>query len=41
LDRVVSEALIPERARTRPAREQQEAMAAMRAEWDQVKAAWK
>jgi hypothetical protein len=41
LDRVVSEALIPERARTRPAREQPEAMAAMRAEWDQVKAAWK
>jgi len=41
LDRVVSEALIPERARTRPAREQQDAMAAMRAEWDQVKAAWK
>ena len=34
LDRVVSDALIPERARTRPAREQQEAMAAMRAEWD-------
>jgi len=41
LDRVVSDALIPERARTRPAREQQEAMAAMRAEWEQVKTAWK
>ena len=41
LDRVVSEALIPERARTRPAREQQEALAAMRTEWDQVKATWK
>ena len=41
LDRVVSEALIPERARTRQAREQQEASAAMHAEWDQVKSAWK
>ena len=39
LDRVVTEALIPERARTRPARE--EAIAAMRDEWDQVKSAWK
>ena len=41
LDRVVSDALIPERARTRPAREQQDAAAAMRMEWDGVKNAWK
>jgi hypothetical protein len=41
LDRVVIEALIPERARTRPQREQQEATAAMRVEWDAVKSAWK
>ena len=41
LDRVVSEALIPERARSRPAREQEEAAAAMRDEWAAVKGAWK
>ena len=41
LDRVVHEALIPERARSRPAREQQEAAAAMREEWEAVKGAWK
>jgi hypothetical protein len=40
LDRLVGDALIPERARTRPVREQQEAVAAMRAEWDAVKSAW-
>ena len=41
LDRVVSEALIPERARTRPPREQQEAAMAMRAEWEKAKTDWK
>jgi hypothetical protein len=41
LDRVVSDALIPERARTRPQREQQEAAATMRAEWEKAKADWK
>jgi hypothetical protein len=41
LDHVVSEALIPERARARGSRDQQEAAAAMRAEWEQVKANWK
>jgi hypothetical protein len=41
LDRVVADALIPERARQRPQREQAEAAAAMRAEWEKVKADWK
>jgi hypothetical protein len=41
LDRVVTEALIPERSRTRPAREQADAAAALRTEWDGVKSAWK
>ena len=41
LDRLVTEALIPERSRVRPVREQPEAAAAARAEWDQVKANWK
>ena len=41
LDRVVSDALIPERARTRPAGEQQDAAAAMRGEWVMVKDDWK
>jgi len=41
LDRLVSTALIPERARLRPVREQADAAAALRAEWEQVKAAWK
>jgi hypothetical protein len=40
LDRLVTEALIAERARTRPARDQQDA-AALRAEWEGVKDAWK
>lgn len=40
LDRLVTQ-LIPERARLRPAREQQEAMTALRVEWDLVKAQWK
>jgi hypothetical protein len=41
LDRVVSEAIIPERARSRPAREQQDAATAMRDEWAAVKNSWK
>ena len=41
LDRLVAQALIPERAYLRPAREQQEAMAMLRAEWDLVKEQWK
>ena len=41
LDRLVTQVLIPERARTRPAREQQEALTALRAEWDSVKEQWK
>ncbi len=39
--RLVGDALIPERARTRPAREQLEAAASLRAEWDLVKQNWK
>jgi hypothetical protein len=41
LDRLVTQALIPERARTRPAREQQDATAAFQADWDLVKQQWK
>jgi hypothetical protein len=41
LDKLVLEVIIPERARTRPPREQQAAMAALRAEWDQIKQQWK
>jgi hypothetical protein len=41
LDRLVMQALIPERARARPAREQPESLAALRAEWDLVKQQWK
>jgi hypothetical protein len=40
LDRLVTQALIPERARGRPAREQQETTTALRAEWDALKAQW-
>lgn len=40
LDRLVTQALIPERVRGRPAREQQETTAALRAEWDALKAQW-
>ena len=39
LDRFVNEALIPERARNRPPREQQEAV--FRAEWQAIKDDWK
>jgi hypothetical protein len=41
LDRLVSQALIPERARARPAREQADAAKALAAEWDLVKEQWK
>jgi hypothetical protein len=41
LDRLVVQALIPERVRTRPVREQPEQLAALRAEWDLVKQQWK
>jgi hypothetical protein len=41
LDRVVMEALIPERARLRPVREQPDVAGAMRAEWEKVKGDWK
>jgi hypothetical protein len=41
LDRLVTQALIPERVRTRPTREQPESLAALRAEWDLVKQQWK
>lgn len=41
VDRLMTQALIPERARTRPAREQQDAASALRTEWDLVKQQWK
>jgi hypothetical protein len=41
LDRLVTQALIPERARTVVARDPQEAMLALRTEWDMVKQQWK
>jgi hypothetical protein len=41
IDRLVVEALIPERARTRPSPEQTEATAAFRSEWDLIKQNWK
>ena len=41
LDRFVTQVLIPERARLRPPREQSDALAALRAEWDAVKSQWK
>lgn len=40
LDRLVTQALIPERVRPRPAREQADATAALRAEWDRLKQDW-
>ena len=39
LDRLVNEALIPERARTRPARE--DPAVALRVEWERIKEVWK
>jgi len=41
LDKLVVDVIIPERARMRPPREQQAAVAALRAEWDLVKQQWK
>lgn len=41
LDRLVTQALIAERARMRPAREQQDAVTSLRAEWDSIKSQWK
>jgi hypothetical protein len=41
LDRLVTQALIPERARERSPREVQEAQTALLAEWDTVKSQWK
>lgn len=41
LDRLVTDALIPERSRARPGREPEQVAAALRAEWDLVKAQWK
>jgi hypothetical protein len=41
LDKLVVDAIIPERARTRPSREQEAAAAALRAEWDLIKQQWK
>jgi hypothetical protein len=41
LDRLVTQALITERARLRPTRDQQDATAALRAEWELLKSQWK
>lgn len=41
IDRLVTEALIPERARSRPAREQADAVESLRTEWNLVKEQWK
>lgn len=41
LDRLVSQALIPERSRVMAVRDPQEAVTALRAEWDLVKQQWK
>jgi len=41
LDRLVTQALIPERSRTLVAREPQEAVAALTTEWELVKSQWK
>jgi hypothetical protein len=41
LDRLVAEALIPERVRSRSGRDQQDAAAALRSEWEAVKQNWK
>jgi hypothetical protein len=40
LDRLVSQALIIERARSRPAREQGDALTAYRGEWEAIKSQW-
>ena len=41
LDRLVTQALIPERARTRSARDQTDAANALRTEWETLKSQWK
>ena len=41
IDRLVTQALIPERARVRSAREQGDATEAVRAQWESVKEQWK
>jgi len=41
VDRLVMEALIPERAHARPAREQADAVEALRVQWESVKEQWK
>jgi hypothetical protein len=41
LDRLVTQALIPERVRARPSAEQAELLAALTAEWDLVKQQWR
>jgi hypothetical protein len=41
IDRLVTQALIPERARVRSAREQADATEALRAQWELVKQQWK
>jgi hypothetical protein len=41
LDRLVTQALIPERARTRPARDQTDAANTLRTEWETLKSQWK
>lgn len=41
LDRLVTEILIPERARTWPSREQPEALTTLRAEWESIKSQWR
>jgi hypothetical protein len=41
LDRLVTQAIIPERARTRPVRDQQDPAQALRSEWELVKSQWK
>jgi hypothetical protein len=41
LDRLVTQALIPERSRTVAAREPQEAVAALKTEWELIKQQWK
>jgi len=40
LDRLVTQALITERARSRPTREQADALTALRGEWDSIKNQW-
>jgi len=41
LDRLVAQALIPERSRTLSSRDPQEAVAALKTEWDLLKSQWK